>query len=265
MPDTQYEELLAHVLATGAAKDDRTGTGTRSVFGHQLRYDLSRGFPLVTTKRVHLKSIVHELVWFLRGDSNVAYLRENGVRIWDEWADGDGELGPVYGVQWRSWPTPDGGHIDQIAHVLTQLRQTPDSRRIIVSAWNVAELDKMALAPCHAFFQFYVADGRLSCQLYQRSADLFLGVPFNIASYALLTHMVAQQVGLEVGDFIWTGGDCHIYDNHVDQVREQLTREPYEFPTLKLRAAPSLFEYGYDDVEVVGYAHHPTIKAPIAV
>ncbi|WP_154793107.1 thymidylate synthase [Occultella kanbiaonis] len=265
MPDTQYEELLAHVLTTGATKGDRTGTGTLSVFGHQLRYDLSRAFPLVTTKRVHLKSIVHELIWFLRGDSNVGYLRENGVRIWDEWADDDGELGPVYGVQWRSWPTPDGGHIDQIDQVLTQLRQTPDSRRIIVSAWNVADLDRMALAPCHAFFQFYVADGRLSCQLYQRSADLFLGVPFNIASYALLTHMVAQQVGLEVGDFIWTGGDCHIYSNHVDQVREQLTREPYEFPTLRLNTAPSLFDYTYEDVEVVGYSHHPTIKAPIAV
>ena len=265
MPDTQYEDLLARVLRTGTPKSDRTGTGTRSVFGHQLRYDLSRGFPLVTTKRVHLKSIVHELLWFLRGDSNVAYLREHGVRIWDEWADDDGELGPVYGVQWRSWPTPDGGHIDQITRVLEQLRSDPDSRRIIVSAWNVADLPAMALAPCHAFFQFYVADGRLSCQLYQRSADLFLGVPFNIASYALLTQMVAQQSDLEVGDFIWTGGDCHIYDNHTEQVREQLTREPYEFGELRLHRAPSLFEYTIDDVEVVGYSHHPAIAAPIAV
>src|SRR5699024_8078627 len=207
MPDTQYEDRLAHVLAHGTPKSDRTGTGTRSVFGHQLRYDLQRGFPLITTKRVHLKSIVHELLWFLRGDSNIAYLREHGVRIWDEWADADGELGPVYGVQWRSWPTPGGGHIDQLATVLRQLRAQPDSRRIVVSAWDVADLDKMALAPCPAFFQFYVAGGKLSCQLYQRSADLFLGVPFNIASYALLTHMVAQQTDLDVGDFIWTGGD----------------------------------------------------------
>jgi len=263
--DTQYEDLLRRVLETGSPKSDRTGTGTRSVFGHQMRFDLREGFPLVTTKRVHLKSIVHELLWFLRGDSNVAWLREHGVTIWDEWAGPDGDLGPVYGVQWRSWPTPDGGHIDQITRVLDQLRTDPDSRRIIVSAWNVAELDRMALAPCHAFFQFHVADGRLSCQLYQRSADLFLGVPFNIASYALLTHMVAQQVDLEVGDFIWTGGDCHIYDNHVEQVTEQLSREPYPFPTLRLRRAPSLFEYAYEDVEVVGYRHHPAIKAPVAV
>ncbi|HLS65218.1 MAG TPA: thymidylate synthase [Ruania sp.] len=265
MPDTQYEDLLAHVLAHGTPKSDRTGTGTRSVFGHQLRYDLQRGFPLITTKRVHLKSIVHELLWFLRGDSNIAYLREHGVRIWDEWADADGELGPVYGVQWRSWPTPGGGHIDQLATVLRQLREQPDSRRIVVSAWNVADLDKMALAPCHAFFQFYVAGGKLSCQLYQRSADLFLGVPFNIASYALLTHMVAQQTDLEVGDFIWTGGDCHIYDNHTDQVRTQLQREPYDFPTLQLHRAPDLFSYAYDDVQVAGYSHHPGIKAPVAV
>ncbi len=265
MPDTQYEDLLAHVLAHGTAKSDRTGTGTRSVFGHQLRYDLSRGFPLITTKRVHLKSIVYELLWFLRGDSNVGYLHEHGVSIWDEWADADGELGPVYGVQWRSWPTPDGGHIDQLAGVLRQLREQPDSRRILVSAWNVAELDKMALAPCHAFFQFYVADGRLSCQLYQRSADLFLGVPFNIASYALLTHMVAQQTDLEMGDFIWTGGDCHIYDNHVEQVRTQLEREPYAFPTLELHRAADLFSYDYPDVQVRGYSHHPGIKAPVAV
>ncbi|MDT7658694.1 MAG: thymidylate synthase, partial [Pseudonocardiales bacterium] len=221
MVDTQYEDLLRLVLASGSAKADRTGTGTRSVFGHQLRFDLSRGFPLVTTKKVHLKSIVYELLWFLRGDSNVGWLREHGVSIWDEWAGPDGDLGPVYGVQWRSWPTPDGGSVDQLAQVLRTLRTDPDSRRMVVSAWNVADLPRMALAPCHALFQFHVADGRLSCQLYQRSADLFLGVPFNIASYALLTSMVAQQVGLRPGDFIWTGGDCHIYDNHVDQVREQ--------------------------------------------
>ncbi|WP_066582074.1 thymidylate synthase [Cellulomonas timonensis] len=262
---TPFEDLLRLVLETGTPKSDRTGTGTRSVFGHQMRFDLSQGFPLVTTKRVHLKSIAYELLWFLRGDSNVGWLQDHGVRIWDEWADEDGELGPVYGVQWRSWPTPGGGHIDQITRVVEDLRRDPDSRRHIVSAWNVAEIPSMALAPCHAFFQFYVADGRLSCQLYQRSADLFLGVPFNIASYALLTHMVAQQAGLEVGDFIWTGGDCHIYDNHVEQVREQLTREPYPYPTLRLRKAPSILEYAYEDIEVVGYQHHPTIKAPIAV
>ncbi|MFD0412411.1 thymidylate synthase [Streptomyces sp. NPDC127108] len=265
MADTQYEDLLTLVLSSGTAKADRTGTGTRSVFGHQLRYDLSQGFPLVTTKKVHLKSIVYELLWFLRGDSNVGWLQEHGVSIWDEWADADGELGPVYGVQWRSWPTPDGRHIDQISEVLETLRRDPDSRRMIVSAWNVAELPSMALAPCHAFFQFYVADGKLSCQLYQRSADLFLGVPFNIASYALLTHMVAQQVGLEPGDFIWTGGDCHIYDNHVEQVTEQLSRAPFAFPQLRLRQADSLFDYAYSDVEVVGYQHHPAIKAPVAV
>lgn len=262
---TPYEDLLRLVLETGTAKSDRTGTGTRSVFGHQMRFDLSAGFPLVTTKRVHLRSVVHELLWFLRGDSNVRWLQEHGVRIWDEWADADGELGPVYGVQWRSWPTPGGGHVDQLAQLVENLRTNPDSRRHVVSAWNVAELDAMALMPCHALFQFYVADGRLSCQLYQRSADLFLGVPFNVASYALLTHMVAQQVGLDVGDFVWTGGDCHIYDNHVDQVREQLTRTPYPAPTLRLRRAASLFDYTFEDVEVVGYQHHPTIKAPIAV
>jgi thymidylate synthase len=262
---TAYEDLLRHVMERGTPKGDRTGTGTRSVFGHQMRFDLAEGFPLITTKRVHLHSVVGELLWFLRGDSNVRWLQENGIRIWNEWAAEDGELGPVYGVQWRSWPTPDGGHIDQLQQVLDTLRTNPDSRRIIVSAWNVADLDKMALMPCHAFFQFYVADGKLSCQLYQRSADLFLGVPFNIASYALLTHMVAQQAGLEVGDFVWTGGDCHIYANHVDQVREQLSRTPFPFPTLKLRQAPSLFEYGFDDVEVVGYQHHPAIKAPVAV
>ncbi|GAA1582051.1 thymidylate synthase [Nocardia ninae] len=263
--DTQYEDLLRLVLESGTKKADRTGTGTRSIFGHQLRYDLSAGFPLITTKKVHLKSIVYELLWFLRGESNVKWLQEHGVSIWDEWADANGELGPVYGVQWRSWPTPDGVHIDQISEVLHTLRTNPDSRRMLVSAWNVSELNKMALAPCHAFFQFYVADGRLSCQLYQRSADLFLGVPFNIASYALLTQMVAQQTELELGDFIWTGGDCHIYDNHLDQVREQLTREPFPFPTLHLRPAPTLFDYAYEDVEVVGYQHHPAIKAPVAV
>ncbi|WP_051021291.1 thymidylate synthase [Nocardia araoensis] len=264
-PDTQYEDLLRLVLASGTKKADRTGTGTRSIFGHQLRYDLAAGFPLITTKKVHLKSIVYELLWFLRGDSNIGWLREHGVSIWDEWADAHGELGPVYGVQWRSWPAPDGTHIDQISQVLHTLRTDPDSRRIIVSAWNVADLDKMALAPCHAFFQFHVADGKLSCQLYQRSADLFLGVPFNIASYALLTHMIAQQTELTPGDFIWTGGDCHIYDNHLDQVAEQLGRDPYPFPTLRLHPAPTLFDYRYEDVEVVGYRHHPAIKAPVAV
>ncbi|MFC9665428.1 thymidylate synthase [Nocardia sp. NPDC127606] len=264
-PDTQYEDLLRHVLERGTPKADRTGTGTRSIFGHQLRYDLAESFPLITTKRVHMKSIAYELLWFLRGDSNVSWLREHGVTIWDEWADAKGELGPVYGVQWRSWPTPDGTHIDQIAQVLHTLRTDPDSRRMIVSAWNVADLDKMALAPCHAFFQFYVADGKLSCQLYQRSADLFLGVPFNIAGYALLTLMVAQQTELEPGEFIWTGGDVHIYDNHVDQVREQLTREPYPFPTLHLRPATSLFDYAYEDIELSDYKHHPGIKAPVAV
>jgi thymidylate synthase len=263
--DTQYEDLLRLVLTSGTAKADRTGTGTRSVFGHQLRYDLSQGFPLVTSKKVHLRSIVYELLWFLRGDSNVGWLREHGVTIWDEWADANGELGPVYGAQWRSWPTPDGRHIDQISDVLDTLRRDPDSRRMIVSAWNVGELTKMALAPCHALFQFYVADGKLSCQLYQRSADLFLGVPFNIAGYALLTHMVAQQAGFTPGDFIWTGGDCHIYDNHVEQVTEQLARTPFEFPGLSLRRADSLFDYTYSDVEVTGYRHHPAIRASVAV
>nr|WP_202535716.1 thymidylate synthase [Streptomyces sp. SID4919] len=257
--------MLRLVLTSGTPKSDRTGTGTRSVFGHQLRYDLSRGFPLITTKKVHLRSIVYELLWFLRGETNVGWLREHGVTIWDEWAGPDGELGPVYGAQWRSWPTPDGRHIDQITEVLDTLRRDPDSRRMIVSAWNVAELDRMALAPCHAFFQFHVADGKLSCQLYQRSADLFLGVPFNIASYALLTHMVARQTGLEPGDFIWTGGDCHIYDNHVEQVTEQLSRTPFDFPALRLRPADSLFDHTYADVEVLDYRHHPAIKAPVAV
>ena len=262
---TPYEDLLRLVLEQGAPKADRTGTGTRSLFGHQLRYDLAQGFPLITTKRVHFKSVAYELLWFLRGDSNVGWLRENGVTIWDEWADADGELGPVYGVQWRSWPTPDGAHIDQIAAAVELLRTDPDSRRNIVSAWNVSELSEMALPPCHLLFQFYVADGKLSCQLYQRSADLFLGVPFNIASYSLLTHMVAQQVGLEVGEFIWTGGDCHIYDNHVEQVRTQLSREPYPYPELRLNRAPSIFDYTFEDFEVVGYEHHPGIKAPVAV
>jgi len=262
---TPYEDLLRLVMETGTPKSDRTGTGTRSVFGHQMRFDLSAGFPLVTTKRVHLKSVVYELLWFLRGDSNVSWLHEHGVSIWDEWADADGELGPIYGVQWRSWPTPDGRHVDQITRAIELLRTDPDSRRNIVSAWNVSELENMALPPCHLLFQFHVADGRLSCQLYQRSADLFLGVPFNIASYSLLTHMMAQQAGLGVGEFIWTGGDCHVYDNHVEQVTTQLSREPYPYPELRLRHAPSIVDYTYEDVEVVGYRHHPGIKAPVAV
>ncbi|WP_277209407.1 thymidylate synthase [Isoptericola croceus] len=262
---TPYEDLLREVLAHGTPKGDRTGTGTRSVFGRQIRYDLSQGFPLVTTKRVHLKSIAYELLWFLRGDSNVRWLQERGVTIWDEWASPEGELGPVYGVQWRSWPTPDGRHVDQIAAVIQQIRSNPDSRRHLVSAWNVAEIENMALPPCHVMFQFYVADGRLSCQLYQRSADLFLGVPFNIASYALLTHMVAAQTGLEVGDFVWTGGDCHIYDNHVSQVETQLAREPYPYPTLRLAPREAIDAYEYEDIEILGYQHHPGIKAPVAV
>ena len=261
-----YLDLLRHVRTTGAQKTDRTGTGTLAVFGHQMRFDLRAGFPMVTTKKLHLKSIVHELLWFLRGDTNTQYLRDHGVTIWDEWADADGELGPVYGYQWRSWPAPDGRHIDQIATVVQQLRTTPDSRRILVSAWNVADLDRMALQPCHALFQFFVAEGRLSCQLYQRSADLFLGVPFNIASYALLTHMLAQQCDLEVGDFIWTGGDCHIYTNHLAQVDLQLTRTPLPLPTLQLtRRPPSIFDYTFDDVAIVGYQSHPAIKASVAV
>ena len=270
---SQYEDFMRHVRDHGVAKGDRTGTGTTSVFGHQMRFDLNEGFPLVTTKKVHLKSIILELLWFLRGDANVRWLQERGVTIWNEWARADGDLGPVYGVQWRAWPTPDGGHIDQIAHVVEQLRVNPDSRRIIVSAWNVAELSKMALLPCHAFFQFYVAPasapgarGRLSCQLYQRSADIFLGVPFNIASYALLTHMLAQQCDLDVGDFIWTGGDCHIYANHREQVDLQLSRTPYPYPLLHLRRRPpSIFDYAYEDFEVLDYRHHPAIKAPVAV
>jgi len=262
----QYLDFMRHVRQHGTRKTDRTGTGTLSVFGHQMRFDLREGFPLVTTKKIHLKSVVHELLWFLRGETNTAYLRENGVTIWDEWADAKGELGPVYGKQWRSWPTPDGGSIDQISEVLKQLRTQPDSRRIIVSAWNVGELSQMALMPCHAFFQFYVADGRLSCQLYQRSADIFLGVPFNIASYALLTHMIAEQCDLGVGDFVWTGGDCHLYLNHLEQADLQLSREPYPLPKLVIRRRPaSLFDYVFDDFEFANYQHHPAIKAPVAV
>ena len=262
-----YEDFMRHVYTHGASKSDRTGTGTRSVFGYQMRFDLREGFPLVTTKKVHFKSIVCELLWFLRGDSNVRWLQEQGVTIWDEWADpATGDLGPIYGVQWRSWPTPGGGHIDQMAQVIDQIRQTPDSRRMLVSAWNVADLDQMALMPCHVLFQFYVAEGRLSCQLYQRSADIFLGVPFNIASYALLTHMLAQQCDLQPGEFIWTGGDCHIYNNHLEQVQQQLERTPFAWPTLHLRRRPpSLFDYELQDFEVLNYQHHPAIKAPVAV
>lgn len=263
---TPYEDLLRDVLESGTHKDDRTGTGTTSVFGRQIRFDLAAGFPLVTTKRVHMKSIVYELLWFLRGDSNVRWLQEHGVSIWDEWADGEGELGPVYGVQWRSWPTPAGGSIDQLAEVIEQIRANPDSRRLLVSAWNPAAIPDMALAPCHALFQFYVADGKLSCQLYQRSADMFLGVPFNIASYALLTLMIAQQTGLEPGEFVWTGGDCHIYDNHLEQVREQLTRTAYAPPTLRFARTPdSVFDFTYDDIVVEGYEHHPAIRGAVAV
>ncbi|WP_377155276.1 thymidylate synthase [Roseateles sp. UC29_93] len=263
---SQYEDFMRHVYEHGVAKGDRTGTGTRSVFGHQMRFDLSEGFPLVTTKKVHLKSIILELLWFLRGDSNVKWLQERGCTIWDEWAREDGDLGPVYGVQWRSWPKAGGGHVDQIAEVVKQLKTNPDSRRIIVSAWNVAELDQMALMPCHAFFQFYVADGKLSCQLYQRSADIFLGVPFNIASYALLTQMLAQQCGLGLGDFIWTGGDCHIYSNHFEQVETQLSRSPFPYPTMQIKRKPaSIFDYEFEDFELQDYQHHAAIKAPVAV
>ena len=273
-PDSsQYETFLRHVQTTGVFKPDRTGTGTTSVFGYQMRFDLRQGFPLVTTKKVFLKAIIVELLWFLRGDNNVKWLQERGCTIWDEWARADGSLGPVYGVQWRSWPRPDGGHIDQIQQVIDTLKTNPDSRRIIVSAWNVADLDQMALMPCHAFFQFYVAPpatpggkGKLSCQLYQRSADIFLGVPFNIASYALLTHMVAQQCDLEVGDFIWTGGDCHIYANHAEQVALQLSREPFAYPDLVVKRKPaSIFDYQLEDFEVQNYQCHPAIKAPVAV
>lgn len=268
-----YEDLMRHVHEQGVFKPDRTGTGTKSVFGYQMRFDLAEGFPLVTTKKVHFRSIVLELLWFLRGEGNARWLQERGVTIWDEWAKADGDLGPVYGVQWRSWPAPDGQHIDQIANVVQQIKSNPDSRRLIVSAWNVADLDAMALPPCHAFFQFYVAPptvagqpGKLSCQLYQRSADIFLGVPFNIASYALLTHMVAQQCDLQVGDFIWTGGDCHLYSNHDEQVKVQLARAPRSFPRLRISRKPgSLFEYAFDDFAVVDYDPHPAIKAPVAV
>jgi thymidylate synthase len=262
----QYHDLLGRILDEGARKDDRTGTGTLSVFGHQMRFDLQDGFPLVTTKRLHLKSIVHELLWFLKGDTNVGYLRENGVTIWDEWADQNGDLGPVYGKQWRSWAKPDGGAVDQIAWVLDEIRRNPDSRRLVVTAWNPADLDRMALAPCHCLFQFYVAQGRLSCQLYQRSADVFLGVPFNIASYALLTHMMAQATGLRPGDFVHTLGDAHLYVNHLEQARLQLTRRPRPLPRLRLNpAVRSLFDFTYDDVAIEGYDPAPAIKAPVAV
>ena len=261
-----YLDFMRHVYEHGATKTDRTGTGTRSVFGYQMRFDLQQGFPLLTTKKVHMKSIIHELIWFLAGSTNIQYLKENGVSIWDEWADANGNLGPVYGYQWRSWPAPGGEHIDQITQVISQIKNNPDSRRLIVSAWNVSDIPQMKLPPCHAFFQFYVADGKLSCQLYQRSADIFLGVPFTIASYALLTHMVAEQTGLEVGDFIWTGGDCHLYANHMDQVREQLSRETLPLPKLALKRKPeSIFDYRYDDIEIIGYNSHPAIKAPVAV
>jgi thymidylate synthase len=262
----QYEDFMRHVFEHGVVKADRTGTGTRAWFGYQMRFNLGEGFPLVTTKKLHLRSIIHELLWFLQGSSNVKYLRDNKVTIWDEWAREDGELGPVYGVQWRSWPTPDGGSIDQISQVLREIKSNPDSRRLLVSAWNVSDIPKMALPPCHLLFQFYVAEGKLSCQLYQRSCDIFLGVPFNIASYSLLTHMVAQQCNLDVGDFVWTGGDCHIYSNHFDQVREQLSREPRPYPRLEIRRRPaSLFDYTFDDFEIVDYDPHPHIKAPVAV
>jgi len=261
-----YLDLMRHVLERGVEKADRTGTGTRSVFGWQMRFDLATGFPLVTTKKLHLRSIIHELLWFIQGSTNTAYLRENGVSIWDEWADEQGELGPVYGYQWRNWPTVDGGHIDQLSDVIERIRRDPDSRRLIVSAWNVADLPRMALAPCHAFFQFYVAGGRLSCQMYQRSADIFLGVPFNIASYALLTEMVAQQCDLKPGDFVWTGGDCHLYLNHLEQAQVQLAREPFPLPRLRLlRRPPSLFDYRFEDFAIDDYQSHPHIKAPVAV
>ena len=261
-----YLDLLDHVLTHGVREEDRTGTGTLSVFGHQMRFPLTDGFPLLTTKKLHTRSIIHELLWFLKGDTNIGYLRDNGVTIWDEWADAEGNLGPVYGAQWRSWPTPDGQHIDQITRVVEDIRRSPDSRRLIVSAWNVGELPHMALPPCHALFQFYVAEGRLSCQLYQRSADIFLGVPFNIASYALLTHMVAQQTDLEPGEFIWTGGDCHLYLNHLDQARLQLSRTPRALPRLKLARRPeSIFDYRFEDFVIEDYDPWPGIKAPIAV
>ena len=262
----QYLDLMRHVRDNGTAKGDRTGTGTVSVFGHQMRFDLSEGFPLVTTKKLHLRSIIHELLWFLTGDSNIKYLKDNGVSIWDAWADENGDLGPVYGVQWRKWPTPDGRTIDQISQIMQQLRETPDSRRIMLSAWNVGEIENMALPPCHCLFQFYVADRKLSCQLYQRSCDIFLGVPFNIASYALLTHMLAQQADLEVGDFVWTGGDCHLYSNHLEQADEQLSRDVLPLPQLQIKRRPdSIFDYRYDDFEILNYESHPHIKAAVAV
>ena len=261
-----YLELLRHVYDNGVEKDDRTGTGTRSVFGHQMRFNLAEGFPVVTTKKLHLRSIIVELLWFLRGDSNVKYLHDHNVSIWDEWADEEGDLGPVYGVQWRSWTTPDGKQLDQISNVMEQIRANPDSRRLIVSAWNVADIDRMALAPCHTMFQFYVADGKLSCQLYQRSADIFLGLPFNIASYSLLTLMVAQVCGLRPGDFVHTIGDAHLYLNHLDQTKEQLTREPYALPRMNLNPErTSVFDFEYEDFELVDYQCHPHIRAPVAV
>lgn len=261
-----YQHLMRHVLEHGTKKTDRTGTGTLSVFGYQMRFNLAQGFPMVTTKKLHLKSIIYELLWFLKGSTNNQWLKERGISIWNEWAKPDGDLGPIYGYQWRSWPTPSGQHIDQIAQIIEQIKTTPDSRRIIVSAWNVADIPTMALAPCHAFFQFYVADGKLSCQLYQRSADIFLGVPFNIASYALLTHLVAQQTNLSVGDFVWTGGDCHLYSNHLEQVQLQLSRKSLPLPQLSIkRHPPSIFDYEYEDIEVVGYESHPAIKAPVAI
>jgi thymidylate synthase len=262
----QYLDLLRHIRERGTEKPDRTGTGTKSVFGHQMRFDLAQGFPLLTTKKLHLKSIVYELLWFLKGDTNVQYLHDHGVSIWDEWADDQGELGPVYGKQWRAWPGPDGRPIDQISRTIDLIRRNPDSRRIVVNAWNVGELEQMALTPCHALFQFWVGDGKLSCQLYQRSADVFLGVPFNIASYALLTHMFAQQCDLAAGDFIWTGGDCHLYLNHLEQADEQLQRTPLPLPRLAIkRKPPSIFEYEFEDFQLLNYQAHPSIKAPIAV
>jgi thymidylate synthase len=262
----QYLDMMAHVLEQGAKKDDRTGTGTLSVFGYQMRFDLSQGFPLVTTKRVHLRSVIIELLWFLRGDTNIKYLQDHNVTIWDEWADEEGNLGPVYGYQWRSWPNPDGTYTDQISNLVQQIREKPHSRRHMVVAYNPSQVDQMALPPCHAMFQFYVAEGKLSCQLYQRSADIFLGVPFNIASYSLLTHMVAQQCDLGVGEFIWTGGDTHLYLNHIEQARLQLSREPYPLPELEIKRNPgSLFDYQFDDFEIRNYQYHPAIKAPIAV
>lgn len=262
----QYHNLLKHILENGHSKDDRTGVGTTSVFGYQMRFDLAKGFPLVTTKKLHLKSIIYELLWFLNGDTNIKYLKEHGVSIWDEWADENGDLGPVYGYQWRSWPGRNGEKIDQITKLIDQLKAKPDSRRHIVTAWNPADVDKMALPPCHAMFQFYVANSKLSCQLYQRSCDTFLGLPFNIASYALLVHMIAQQCDFQVGDFVWTGGDVHIYNNHVEQVNIQLGREPYALPTLNIKRKPdSIFDYRFEDFEIVNYQAHPSIKAPIAV